>query len=548
MLPTDTFTSIPEKKTTPRKKKPVESFAPPTGDGSIVIDNYGVNAGGVFGTVIDIEGSIKTESDLIRKYREVSEYPDVDNAIENIVNEAISDLDNDKLVNLDLSVIEVSDATKKKIIAEFENVSNLLRFETDGHNIFKRFYIDGRIYYHKIVNTDKLTDGIQELRFLDPRKIKRVSVISDKSRTRNVLSSSSASYSVDEEFFVYTPNVIGINGKPIHANGNRGAIKIPLADIAYATSGWIDHDNNLVRSYLHKAIRPVNQLKMVEDSLVIQRLVNAPQRRIFYVDTGNMSKANSEAHVRNQMNLYRNKAVYDPATGEIRDDRKFAALTEDFWVPRPNGTNATSIDTLPASNTLGQIDDIEYFQKKLFQSLGVPLSRLTETGGVTFGRQAEVTRDELAFSKFVQRLRGQFQVLFLDILKTQLILKNIVTEVDWDNFFNKIKFIFSQDSYYAEAKASEILRNRLELIVEMTPYIGTFFSKKYIQSKILKMTDEEIKEEETNINNEKTAILATPPVTEMQMQLQQQYLSQPSQQSLPGTDQPGKQVQNYSEE
>lgn len=548
MIPTDTFSVIPEPPKSKRTKaKSQESFAPPIDSGTIVVDNFGVNAGGVYGTVLDIEGSIKTESDLIRKYREIAEYPDVDNAIENIVNEAISDLDNDRLVELDLKELDLSAATKKKISNEFKELTNLLNFEIDGHNIFKRFYIDGRIYYHKIIDETKPSDGIQELRFLDPRKMKRVSLVSDKSRNKRV-PNAVASYSVDEEFFVYTPNAVVTNGRQSFSNGAKGAVKIPIKDIAFATSGWVDHDLNLVRSYLHKAIRPVNQLKMVEDSLVIQRLVNAPQRRVFYVDVGNMSKVNSEAHIRNQMTLYRNKAVYDPVSGEIKDDRKFAALTEDFWVPRQNGSNATQIDTLQSSGNLGQIEDIEYFQKKLFQSLSVPLSRLSDTGSIAFGRQTEVTRDEIAFSKFVQRLRGQFQTLFLDILKTQLILKNIVTEVDWDNFFSDIKFVFTEDSYYAEAKASEIMRNRLEMVTEMTPYIGVFFSRKYIQSEILKLTEEQIKEIDNEINTEKSIILSQPPVTEMQMQLQQQYASMPTSPTLPGSGQPGKTVQNYNED
>lgn len=547
MLPNETFNVIPEPKKPTRKKKGNESFAPPSGDGNIIVDNFGVNAGGVYGTVLDIEGSVRTESELIKKYRDIALYPDVDSAIEHIVNESISDLGNERLVDLDLSDLSLSASTKKKIADEFKTVTDLLKFETNGHNIFKQWYIDGRIYYHKIVDADKISDGIQELRYLDPRKMKRVSIVSDKSKNKNI-PNSVAAYSVTDEFFVYTPNVVSPNGRQSYSNGGKNSIRIPITEIAYATSGEIDHDANLVKSFLHKAMRPVNQLKMVEDSLVIQRLVNAPQRRVFYVDTGNMSKVNSEAHIRNQMTLYRNKAVYDPVSGEIRDDRKFSALTEDFWIPRQNGSTATSIDTLPSSGDLGQIQDVEFFQKKVFQSLNVPISRLTDSGSVSFGRQTEVTRDEIAFAKFVQRLRGHFQELFIDILKTQLILKNIVTVIDWDAISSDIKFIFTEDSYYAEAKESEILRNRMELVTEITPYIGIIFSKEYVQSKILKMTDKEIKEMNSQISKEKIAVMSDPVASEMQAQLQQQYASTPSVATLPGSDATGKQVQNYDED
>lgn len=488
-----------------KKIKNVSSFAPPvdTDGGAVVIDSPNVQAGGnmaagFFGTYLDVEGSSKTESDLIQRYREIAGYPECDMAIEDIVNEAISDLEDERLVTVNLSDARISESLKKKVQNEFEEVIKLLGFEKTGHNTFKRWYIDGRIYFHKIIDENNPSAGIKELRYLDPRKMKKVvtAIRSNNSRT------GVEDYAKTDDFFIYTNNAVSRGNVQYQIQGATAsrAIKIPTADVAYVTSGEVDQDRHLVLSFLHKAIKIVNQVRMMEDSLVIYRLSRAPERRIFYIDTGNMPKPQAEAHVKNLMTTYRNKTVYDSVTGAVKDDRKFAAITEDFWIPRQNGSNSTEIDTLPGGENLDSIADILYFQKNLYKAMNVPVSRLTpDSNVVSFGRQSEVSRDELKFSKFVQRLRRKFSELFMDLLKTQLILKNIFTMEDWESIVDDISFSYSQDSYYAEAKETEILRNRVEILTEISPYIGIFFDKKYVYEKILRMSEEEIQEREKGI-------------------------------------------------
>lgn len=501
-MTTNNFSSFKTKKPKPEATK---SFAPPIdSDGaSVVIDSPnvqgGVNASGYFGTYLDIEGQSRTENELIKRYREIATYPEVDMAIEDIVNEAISDLEDERLVTLDLSDVKISDGLKNKIHKEFDEVTKLLDFEKSGHNTFKRWYIDGRIYFHKVIDEKNPAKGIKELRYLDPRKMKKiVAVVKDMSKQGAEV------YTKTDEFFMYTnTNAQRGNGYQFQGVTAARGTKIPLDEIAYVTSGEIDYDQNLIMSYLHKAIKIVNQVRMMEDALVIYRMSRAPERRIFYVDTGNMPKPQAEAHIKNLMTTYRNKTVFDSATGQIKDDRKFAAMIEDFWIPRQGGSNATEIDTLAGGENLDQIADLLYFQKNLYKALNVPVSRLsTDTNTVAFGRQSEVNRDELKFSKFVSRLRRKFSELFSDILKTQLILKNIFTEQDWDAISDKITYTFSQDSYYAEAKEVEILRNRIELLQELQPYVGIFFDKEYVYKKVLRMTDEEIVEREQGIQND----------------------------------------------
>ena len=492
-----------------KKTKNLESFAPPvdTDGGAVVIDSPNIQAGGnmaagFFGTYLDVEGSAKTESDLIQRYREIAGYPECDMAIEDIVNESISDLEDEKLVTVNLSDVKVSESLKKKVHTEFDEVIKLLGFEATGHNTFKRWYIDGRIYFHKIIDTTNPAQGIKELRYLDPRKMKKVVTAVRNKDTKSGVDT----YAKTEDFFIYTNNAVSRGNVQYQIQGATAAraIKIPTADVAYVTSGEVDQDRHLVLSFLHKAIKIVNQVRMMEDSLVIYRLSRAPERRIFYVDTGNMPKPQAEAHVKNLMTTYRNKTVYDSATGVVRDDRKFAAMIEDFWIPRQNGSNSTEIDTLPGGENLDSIGDILYFQKNLYKALNVPVSRLTpDTNVVSFGRQSEVNRDELKFSKFIQRLRRKFSELFMDLLRTQLILKNIFTEQDWDAIADDVSFTYSQDSYYSEAKETEILRNRVEILTEVAPYVGIFFDKEYVYKKILRMTDEEIIEREKGLEKDR---------------------------------------------
>lgn len=501
---TELYSSFKTKKTTNDNLK---SFAAPIDNegAAIVIDtpniNAGVNAGGFFGTYVDMEGSAKTEADLIKKYREAAAYPECDMAIEDIVNEAISDLENESVVRIILDDIDVGIGLKKKMEAEFKSVLKLLDFKSNAHSIFKRWYIDGRIYFHKILDTNNPAGGIQELRYLDPRRMKKVVSVEQQKdkRTGNII------FGKKSEFFVYT--TVDQNAKSnayqFQGQNSTKGIKIPVEEIAYCTSGEIDYDRNIVMSFLHKALKIVNQIRMMEDAMVIYRMSRAAERRIFYVNTGNMPKAQSEAHVNDLMNRYRNKSVYDSSTGELRDDRKFSAMIEDFWIPRQDGSNSTEIDTLEGGTNMSDLGDVAYFQKNLYKALNIPASRIGTDGTmINFGRQSEVNRDEIKFSKFVQRLRLKFQEILIDVLKTQLILKGIFTAQDWESVVDDIVLEFSQDSYYAETKESEIIRNRVEILNEMQPLVGVYFDREYVFKKILRLTDDEIIAMQEGISND----------------------------------------------
>ena len=454
-----------------------------------------VQAGGYFGTYLDLDATAKTESDLITRYREISLYPDCDNAIEEIVSQAIAGIDDEEPVVVDLDDTELSEKIKKSIGNEFEEILALLDFKSKAHDIFRRWYIDGRLYYQKVIDPVNTKDGINELRYIDPRKIRKVrNVKKEKLQT-----------GVDiikeiEEFFIYNEKGInytaGVGANP--AQGNAG-IKIATDTITYCPSGLIDLDKNIVLGYLHKAIKTVNQLKMMEDSLVIYRLSRAPERRIFYIDVGNLPKQKAEQYLKDIMNRYRNKIVYDSNTGEIKDDRKFMTMLEDFWLPRREGGKGTEITTLPGGENLGQIQDIEFFQNKMYKSLNVPPSRLQPEQGLNFGRASEINRDELKFAKFVDRLRKKFNVLFDDLLHTQLILKGIITENDWEVIKQKIKYIYAQDQLFAEMKEAEVMRNRIDVLNAMQPYVGTYFSKNYVKKKVLKFSDDDIEEMDEEI-------------------------------------------------
>jgi hypothetical protein len=496
-----------------QKKKaeaPKQSFVPPTDDDGAT----SVNASGFFGTYIDIDVIAKTENDLISRYRDASNYPDCDSAIEDIVNEAVAAEDDEAVVKIDLEKVELSKSVKKLIEEEFNNILGLLDFNSKAHDIFKRWYIDGRIYYHKIVNTSNAKQGIQELRYIDPRKIKKLRKI-NKRKDQNT----GVEFITDiEEFYIYNEKGL-IATVPSTASAAQG-LKISTDSITYCTSGLLDLDRNMVLSHLNKAIKTVNQLRMVEDSLVIYRMTRAPERRIFYIDVGNLPKAKAEQYVKSIMNQYRNKVTYDASTGEIRDEKKTMSMLEDFWMPRREGGKGTEITTLDGGQNLGEIQDINYFQNKLYQALNVPLSRMKPETGMNFGRQAEITRDELKFSKFISRLRKKFSELFDDLLKTQLVLKGIMKADEWDRIKENIYYEFTQDSYIAEAKESEILRNRLDLLNTINNYVGTYFSREYVFDKILHMTDEEVEDMKADIAND----------TELQQQLAaQQQQEQPGQ-------------------
>jgi len=462
-----------------------QSFVPPTTEDGTAT----VQGGGYFGTYLEMDATAKSEAELITRYREASMYADCSTAIDEIVTEAIAAVEDEAVVQINLDALDVPDNIKKAIEDQFSIIVRLLGFNLKGFDIFRRWYVDGRIYYQKIIDEKNPKKGIIELRQIDPRKIRKVREIKkDKDQKTGIDLIKSI-----EEFFIY--NEKGINYQPNYQTAATGAnqgLRISLDSVSYVPSGLNDSEKNVVLSYLHKAIKPVNQLKMMEDALVIYRLSRAPERRIFYIDVGNLPKLKAEQYLKDIMARYRNKIVYDSATGEIRDDRKFMSMLEDFWLPRREGGRGTEITTLPGGENLGQIDDIHYFQNKLYQALNVPLSRMQPQQGISFGRATEITRDELKFAKFVGRLRKKFSQLFHDILKTQLILTGVITEQDWVEFKEVIQFKFAQDQYFAEMKDAENLRNRIDVLNQMQPYVGTYFSKEYIMRNVLRMTIEEI--------------------------------------------------------
>ena len=445
-----------------------------------------VPAGGFFASYGGFDVSARNELDLIRRYREVALHPECDLAIEDIVSEAIVSNENQQSVQLDLSKIQYSDSIKKKIRDSFGEVLKLLSFDIKGHDIFRRWYVDGRLYYHKIIDKDSPRLGITELRYIDPRKIKKVREVR-KQRVDGVPGSFAFSDKF-QEYFLF-------NEKGIHptAASNVGGMKIATDAISYCPSGLIDQTHNLVLSYLHKAIKPVNQLRMIEDAVVIYRIARAPERRIFYIDVGNLPKIKAEQYLRDVMARYRNKLVYDASTGEIRDDRNYMSMLEDFWLPRREGGRGTEITTLPGGQNLGEIQDIEYFQRKLYRSLNVPISRLESGSGFNLGRAAEISRDEVKFTKFVGRLRKKFCMLFHDLLKTQLVLKGIISPEEWDGMQNDITYTYLQDGYFAELKHSEMMRERVNLARDLEQYVGKYYSHQYVRSKILKQNELEQK-------------------------------------------------------
>ena len=466
-----------------------DSFTSPVSDdGTLDI----VSGGGHYASVLDMDGKDRNEVDLIRRYRDIAEQPECDSAIEDIVNEAIVSDERDQSVSISLDRLDVSQNIKQKVREEFHEILHLLDFNAKGHDIFRRWYVDGRIYYHKIIDPKQPRKGIKEVRYVDPRKIKKAR------ETQKEINKATGTEMVKDvkNFYLY-------NDKGWEQNvGTSEGIKITADSITYCPSGLIDMTKGTVLSYLNKAIKPVNQLRMIEDSLVIYRISRAPERRIFYIDVGNLPKMKAESYLKDVMNRYRNKMVYDARTGEIRDDRNHMSMLEDFWLPRREGGRGTEITTLPGGSNLGEIDDITYFQKKLFRSLNVPVSRLAEETGFQLGRSDNITRDELKFTKFVQRLRKKFSIMFLDMLRTQLLLKGVIAMEEWDTFKEHIQFDFLQDGHFTELKNAEILRDRLDMLGQVESYVGTYYSKEYVKKHILRMSDEDIQEIENQIKDE----------------------------------------------
>ena len=486
-----------------KKAKSIASPIPPNNQDGV--DNY--ISSGFYGQFVDIEGVYKTEHDLIKRYREMAIHPETDNAIEDVVNEAIvSDL-YDSPIEIELSNVNASDKLKKKIREEFKYIKELLDFDKKSHEIFRNWYVDGRLYYHKLIDLKNPEEGIKELRYIDPMKMKFIrQEKKDKNKPAGidlgrVDESSKTFYPEIEEYFIYTPKPNYPMGMISGAGGQKG-VKIAKDAITYVNSGLVDRNRGTVLSYLHKAIKALNQLRMIEDSLVIYRLSRAPERRIFYIDVGNLPKVKAEQYLKEVMSRYRNKLVYDASTGEVRDDRKFMSMLEDFWLPRREGGRGTEITTLPGGQNLGELADIEYFQKKLYRALGVPESRIANDGGFNLGRSSEILRDELKYSKFVGRLRKRFANLFSDMLRTQLILKNIISTEDWDEINDHIQYDFLYDNQFAELKESELMDGRLATLAAIEPYIGKYYSAEYIRRKVLRQTDTEIVEIDEQIEKE----------------------------------------------
>ena len=479
----------------PYSTDPRQNIIPPQADDG----TQSVPAGGFFASYGGFDVSARNELDLIRRYREVALHPECDLAVEDIISEAIVVNENQAPVQVNLNQLRYTDAIKRRIRESFSECLRLLNFDIKGHDIFRRWYIDGRLYYHKIIDKDDTRKGITELRYIDPRKIKKIREV--RKQRVDGTPGSFAFQDKFQEYYIY-------NEKGIHptAASNAGGMQISTDSIAYCPSGLIDQSHNLVLSYLHKAIKPVNQLRMIEDAVVIYRIARAPERRIFYIDVGNLPKIKAEQYLRDVMARYRNKLVYDASTGEIRDDRNYMSMLEDFWLPRREGGRGTEITTLPGGQNLGEIQDIEYFQRKLYRSLNVPISRLESGTGFNLGRSSEILRDEVKFTKFVARLRKKFTALFHDLLKTQLVLKGVIAVEEWDEISQLIRYDFLQDGYFAELKHSEMMKERVGLVQLMEPYIGKYFSNEYIRRKILKQNEIDIKDDDKQIEKEKETI------------------------------------------
>tara|TARA_R100000278_G_scaffold201_7_gene384 strand:+ start:1103 stop:2773 length:1671 start_codon:yes stop_codon:yes gene_type:complete len=491
-----------------KKKGIISPVAPNNEDGA----DYFLSSG-FYGQYVDIEGVFKTEFDIVKRYRDMSLHPECDTAIEHVVNEAIVSDMNDSPVEIDLDNLNIGQPLKKVIRNEFKKVKDLLEFDKKSHEIFRNWYVDGRIFYHKVIDVQKPDEGIQELRYIDALKIKlmRVKPTDKEKGVVAIPTQDQGTESVNKdtkisEFYTYYPQGVAQKYGSVAGKG----IRISKDAICHVHSGLVDRNKKITLSYLHKAIKGLNQLRMIEDSLVIYRLSRAPERRIFYIDVGNLPKVKAEQYLRDVMSRYRNKLVYDANTGEIKDDKKFMSMLEDFWLPRREGGRGTEISTLPGGQNLGELTDIEYFQKKLYRSLNVPESRIGADSGFNLGRSSEILRDELMFSKFVGRLRKRFSALFLDLLKTQLILKNIVTPEDWEKMAEHIQFDYLYDNHFAELKETELMNERLNLMVAIEPYIGTYYSRDYVKRKILRQTDEEIEEMAEEMEEENATGVGVP--------------------------------------
>ena len=492
------------------RKKPQEelpSFAPKLEeDGALV-----VSEGGAYGQYVDLEGAVRNEAELVSKYREISMHPDVEMAVDDIVNEAIVMDPKKEIVSLNLDDLEQPENIKKMILEEFDNVVELLEFNQHAYEIFRKWYVDGRLYYHAIIDEKAPREGIKELRYIDPRKIRKIKTQRrvKANKNTNVIINKTA-----EEFYIYNDKGFAkapTQGSTYNDPASQG-IRIAVDSVVNVSSGLVNVGGDMVIGYLQKAIKPLNQLKSMEDSLVIYRISRAPERRIFYIDVGNLPKMKAEQYLRDIMTRFKNRVVYDAQTGEIRDDRKHMTMLEDFWLPRREGGKGTEITTLPGGQNLGQIDDIIYFQRKLYKSLNVPITRLDPEAQYNFGRATEISRDEVKFAKFVTRLRGKFSELFNRILEKQLILKGVITSEDWQEFRTNFKYEYSEDNHFAELRNTEILRDRISMLRDIDDYTGKYYSHEWVRRNVLYQTEEDMKEIDEQIVEEQDNEQYNPPV------------------------------------
>ena len=497
-----------------KKELKGQSPVPPSADEPVA-----VAAGGYFGTYVDMDNSARDEFELIRRYRDMALHPEVDSAVDEIVNEFVVNDTNDSCVEINLDNLEVGKGVKNKIREEFDHIKNMLNFEKRAHELIRNWYVDGKLIYHKVIDLANPKKGILELRYIDPLKIKKVrQKLSSNNRTLTPEEKQSAkAYEWGEfvDYWLYNPRGYLRGGAlgPVGDMSNNQGIKIAVDSITFVNSGLQDLNKRLVLSFLHKAIKSLNQLRMIEDALVIYRLSRAPERRIFYIDVGNLPKVKAEQYLRDVMARYRNKLVYDAKTGEIRDDKKHMSMLEDFWLPRREGGRGTEITTLPGGQNLGELKDVEYFRKKLYNSLNLPPSRLTDDNkGFNLGKTTEVLRDELKFTKFIGRLRKRFGELFLDILKTQLILKGVITPEDWDDMQEHIQWDWLFDNHFNELKELEMVTQRMAMVAQMDPFVGKYFSVEHIRRNILQQNETEYKELDKQMNAEIESGLAMDPI------------------------------------
>jgi hypothetical protein len=503
-------------------KEVQQSFSPPSNDDGALT----ITSAAYYGTYVDLDGTAKNDVELISRYREMAMQPEIESAIDDIVGEAIVQDDDGTSIKLVLDNLEQPTKIKNAIKAEFDTIVKLLNYKSMSQDIFRRYYVDGRLFYHIIIDQENPAAGIKELRYIDPRKLRKIREIKKQKDERTGVDV----MNVVNEYYIYNDKVTTGSSQNFGPIG----VRITSDSIVSVVSGLMDSRRAVVLSYLHKAIKPLNQLRMIEDATVIYRISRAPERRIFYIDVGNLPKLKAEQYLRDIMVKYKNKLVYDSNTGEVRDDRKHLSMLEDFWLPRREGGKGTEIATLPGGQNLGELEDVKYFEKKLYKSLNVPISRLNpETSGFSLGRTGEITRDELKFSKFVDRLRNKFTDLFDQALKTQCVLKGVCTAEEWADFKQNIHYDFIRDNNFAELKEAELITNRLQLLSAVDAYTGRYFSQSWIQRNVLRLTDDEIGEMQKEMDEEKEAGFGLP-VGVMNDVAQQQMMSNvPSQPSHP---------------